>query len=259
MGADYLNRFWSLSNCSCDSHPEITHISAFNQSLSLDICNALLVPSWMLAVVIGTCFGVRFLELGRQVTGSLAYSITYLMYAVMISSGLVVHCLFLVECRVQSPSQYFIDAAKIDASLTSCVAVSLAFNGLIDLKLLSERSYATMMTMAMFYGLIFYAYFSDVADSMDLYFNSILLGCSLYMLTQLIRLILDWSHTDWVEILFLVGAGIVGGSSLFLIKKEACWLCKSLGPWSLEGVWYYGSDASVLLLGVYVWKSLTRA
>ena len=44
------------------------------------------------------------MELGQTVVGSLAYSLTYAMYAVMISSGLVVHCLFLVECGAEKSS-----------------------------------------------------------------------------------------------------------------------------------------------------------
>lgn len=68
----------------------------------------------------------------------------------------------------------------------------------------------------------------------NLYFDSILVGCSLYMLTQLIRLIIDWSRTGWSEILCLVGAGISGGFSLLLIRMDFCWLCKTFGPWSIE-------------------------
>lgn len=63
------------------------------------------VPSWVVAVVLGTCFSWKFCGLGRQVTGSLAYSVTFLMYAVMMTSGLVVHCLYLVECGAQPKSQ----------------------------------------------------------------------------------------------------------------------------------------------------------
>ena len=59
------------------------------------------VPSWALAVVIGLFFGHKFYSLGPSVVGSLSYSITYTMYAVMITSGLIVHCLFLVECGAQ--------------------------------------------------------------------------------------------------------------------------------------------------------------
>ena len=64
-----------------------------------------MVPSWLLAVVVGVYFGFKFLALGEHVRGSLFYSLTFFMYSAMITSGLVVHCLFLVECGAQAPSQ----------------------------------------------------------------------------------------------------------------------------------------------------------
>jgi len=45
--------------------------------------NATVVPSWLL---------------GPAVLGSLSYSLTYFTYAVMITSGLLVHCILLYEC-----------------------------------------------------------------------------------------------------------------------------------------------------------------
>lgn len=60
------------------------------------------VPSWILAVIIGIFSGYKFYNLGPSVTGSLSYSITFVMYALMITSGLIVHCLFLVECGAES-------------------------------------------------------------------------------------------------------------------------------------------------------------
>lgn len=81
--------------------------------------------------------------------------------------------------------QLFLDLLKADESLTSCIALSFAFNGLIDLKLIPERSYITWyvlliaavkltvlchsflrMTMAFSYGLLFYAYFSGAANTL---------------------------------------------------------------------------------------------
>lgn len=114
------------------------------------------VPSWVLAVVIGIVGGLRLKQLGPSIPGSLTYSFTYFTYAVMITSGLIVHCLFLVECgaapvtEVQiivhlchSMQQYilqgYIICAYVDASLTACIAISFAFNGLVDLGIIKER------------------------------------------------------------------------------------------------------------------------
>ena len=49
-------------------------------------------------MVIGVVGGWRLQRLGPSMLGSFSYSITFFMYAAMITSGLFVHCLFLVEC-----------------------------------------------------------------------------------------------------------------------------------------------------------------
>lgn len=60
----------------------------------------------MLAVLLGLYFSSKFFRLGAgHVTGAWTYSFTYLLYAIMISSGLVLHCLFLVECGAQPETQ----------------------------------------------------------------------------------------------------------------------------------------------------------
>ena len=143
------------------------------------------VPSWVLAVLIGVVGGVRLSPLGHRSSSSLSYSLTFFLYAIMITSGLFVHCLFLVECEAAAPSkvgrrmrgrqrakeggvvlvclydcicvclslslllplphplflcQAYFSMAILDASLTSCVAVSFIFDGLVDLDLLEQRS-----------------------------------------------------------------------------------------------------------------------
>ena len=63
------------------------------------------VPSWVLAVLIGVVGGVRLSPLGHRSSSSLSYSLTFFLYAIMITSGLFVHCLFLVECEAAAPSK----------------------------------------------------------------------------------------------------------------------------------------------------------
>ena len=40
--------------------------------------------------------------------------------------------------------QVYVDVAKIDGSLTSCIAISFLFNALVDTKLLPERAFGTL-------------------------------------------------------------------------------------------------------------------
>ena len=62
------------------------------------------VGAWLLAVTLGVVGGAKLLQLGSKVVGSFSYSLIFFTYAVMISSGLVVHCVYLVECGVQPPT-----------------------------------------------------------------------------------------------------------------------------------------------------------
>lgn len=104
----------------------------------------LVIGAWLLAVFIGTAASYILTIRKSSSIGSLSYSITYFTYALMISSGFVVHCLFYVECKAERPTPLFISFAQLDVSLTSCIAVSFFFNGLIDLELMSEKNKAAL-------------------------------------------------------------------------------------------------------------------
>ncbi len=56
-------------------------------------------------MALGLFFSVRFASLGPNVAGSLSYAITFGLYGIMITSGLVVHCIYLVECGGEPASQ----------------------------------------------------------------------------------------------------------------------------------------------------------
>lgn len=74
------------------------HATVNNQNV---LSPPVVVPSWMLAVLLGVWFSFKFHNLKQHVW---AYSVTYLMYALMITSGLVVHSLFLEECDAERRS-----------------------------------------------------------------------------------------------------------------------------------------------------------
>jgi hypothetical protein len=147
------------SNCSCDTYPRVTTLFSF-----FPVCNLPLVPAWILAVVIGVVGGWQLQWLGPSMLGSFSYSITFFMYAAMITSGLFVHCLFLVECGAAPTTEAYISTALIDASLTSCIAFSFIFNGLVDLRITPERSVFTELLMGVTYLAIFLVYFSRLIN-----------------------------------------------------------------------------------------------
>ena len=101
------------------------------------------VGSWVIAVFIGLTCGSVLGKFGPSVVGSLSYSLSYYTYAVMITSGLVVHSLYLVKCGNEPPDGVWRVFANIDGSLTSCIAMSFFFNALVDLKVIVERQLLT--------------------------------------------------------------------------------------------------------------------
>ena len=104
----------------------------------------LVVGAWLLAVLIGLSAGTLLRRLGPFVTGSLSYSITFFTYAAMITSGVIVHSFFLVECGQEQPNNFFRLIGIVDESLTSCIALSFFFNGLIDLNIMTEREFSSL-------------------------------------------------------------------------------------------------------------------
>ena len=104
-----------MANCSCD-HPSVISVGPLlicdapsNTTLYISLCvnnviSYLVVGAWLLAVTIGVVGGAKLWGLGPSVVGSFSYSLIFYTYAVMISSGLVVHCLYLVECGVNPPT-----------------------------------------------------------------------------------------------------------------------------------------------------------
>ena len=141
-------------NCTCSLVPRLWNVFGF------ELCNGprkdsvlmimilivyfTVLGSWLLAVLIGTIGGYLLSTKKSSSIGSLSYSITYFTYAVMMSSGFVVHCIYSVECKVDKPDPLYIWFLELDVSLTSCIAVSFVFNGLIDLGLIAERDALTM-------------------------------------------------------------------------------------------------------------------
>ena len=105
----------TMANCSCD-HPAVITVGSlsvcdapsnttlYNLFMCYSFISYLVVGAWFLAVTIGVVGGSKLWGLGPSVVGSFSYSLIFYTYAVMISSGLVVHSLYLVECGVSPPT-----------------------------------------------------------------------------------------------------------------------------------------------------------
>ncbi|XP_065899752.1 uncharacterized protein [Dysidea avara] len=239
-----------MANCSCDLHPAVVKFGP------LLICDAPIVGAWLLAVTLGVVGGAKLLQLGSNVIGSFSYSLIFFTYAVMISSGLVTHCVYLVECGVQPPSTPgYRYAGLLDASLTSSIAVMFLYSGLVDMKLIKERSIVSLLLLFSACGAIFYINFSQAFPVLNVYKWSIEVCCGGYILIQALLLVQHGVCSSVIPITWLSGAAISGGGSFYLLFWQYCWLCQHLGPWSLQGVWYYGADVSMFFIFLFIWST----
>jgi hypothetical protein len=56
--------------------------------------------------------------------------------------------------------------AKLDGSLTSCIAVSFVFDGLVDLRIIPERNKYTLLAMLAAYAVVFVCYYKNVSSAL---------------------------------------------------------------------------------------------
>jgi len=240
-------------NCSGCGEPQIVNIT-IGPDVTIQICNWPLVPSWMGAFSIGMIGGVVIWRLGPRVVGSRSYAVSYFTYAVMMTSGLVVHCLFTVECENgEQPGLAYLNWAMLDAILTSTIAASFLFNGLIDMGYISEDSKKSWIALGIVFAAIVVGYYAW-GNFEVMYMGVILVCCGLYLPIQLYRICTSGTFAGWQ---YFMLAGLVGGLSFSVVflNTLACYFCQIFGPWFAESTWYYGADVSMFFMLKYVLAS----
>ena len=89
------------------------------------------------------------------------------MYATMMTSAFILHSVFTVECgQAVPPNQvklYYI-VSIADATLTSSIAISFMFNGLVDMEWVSEKNKFAWFVMIVIDGAIMVGYMSGNKD-----------------------------------------------------------------------------------------------
>jgi hypothetical protein len=221
--------------------------------LGHQVCNLPLLPTWIGAVAVGIFCGLRILSLGPGVVGSLSYGISFLTYAVMMTSGFVTHSLFLVECKAADPTLPYYVVSIIDGSLSTCIAVSFFFNALVDARVLKERTAFTTAIMAGSYVAVFVLYLLNFSV-FDLYFVGIIVCCGSYVVVQLFLLLS--SGCKGVSRLLL--AAVAGGIGLPALTIFACDSCHLLGNGAPETMWYALADVSMFSMFLFVMATRQR-
>lgn len=65
-----------------------------------------------------------------------------------------------------------------------------------------------------------------------LYNGSIIIGCSIYLLCELVMLVRK--KIKMCPVWYLITAGVTGGISFLLFSRYSCLLCTEFGAWSVE-------------------------
>ena len=181
-----------------------------------------------------------------------ALAIAFVLYACMMLLGGVTHSAFKVECGLQPATQLYQVALKLVMGMTSAVAVSLAYAGLVDAGLLldagpSGKNFLCIIVLSVMASISAAMTASNPVN----YFNFVVGGCGTYIIAQIVR----WARArrmrgfTW---LFIAGAfGFVGFSAMILppISCFACSATKSLG--GVRATWYWFSTFSMASLAMY--------
>lgn len=206
-----------------------------------------LIPTCILAAIIGLTGFFRIRK--TTTTGHFSYSISFLLFGIMMSDAMFVHC-FLYQ-----PNFIGLFVEWIDVTLTSCVALSFGFNGLVDLGLLKESSCGTKIAMIVTYVLTGLAWLVSIRTNstegfMLLYVGVIAISCGIYTVAEFVSLIVR----KGTGFMWLALGGAFGGFGLYSIVSPTfnLTLCATLGA-NLGGefLWFLCSDLSMWALMNY--------
>ena len=268
---DYLIRSYDsifgesvAANSSCPS-TKVQWCTNDHSGYQLCIQNPTLLPTCILALMIGVTCSKRLTQLPGKFPSRWFYSLTFFMFGMMMSSAGILHC-FLgdvhsstnISGNVAEASGKFIQLlfTIIDVGLTSNVAVSFFFCGLCDIGFLNPQSSCTRWLLFASYFTVFTLWTLGILNQWAWTFHVLYLGviavcCSIYLLTQLCLK----SSRHALPALFV--GGLYGALGLYATAYGAERVCRSEGPfWSQyigpEFIWFLFSDVSMAFVYIYV-------
>jgi len=215
-----------------------------------------LIPTCILAAIIGLICGSKIYQ--KNVVGHVSYCISFLMFGCMMSFAMIVNCFF----QINQMTIWGLFFALFDVGLTSCIALSFFWNGLVDVGLIKEcpRTYILMFIsyFAIFGGWVYALLTQWINGFIYLYVLLIVVSCSLYLIMKIVNILYtkNFSGLGWI---FL--GGLSGGFGLLAIAYPSLsnWFCQNL-PLSLNGAfwWFILSDVSMFTLYKYFITSKTQ-
>eukprot|EP01122_Echinamoeba_exundans_P001584 TRINITY_DN11606_c1_g1_i1.p1 TRINITY_DN11606_c1_g1~~TRINITY_DN11606_c1_g1_i1.p1 ORF type:complete len:326 (+),score=66.74 TRINITY_DN11606_c1_g1_i1:23-979(+) len=210
------------------------------------------IPACLWAVAIGF-IGARYIRnLTPGVRGSWSYKVTFLMYGVMMWHSMLVHT---VTTSINNPT-FTLLVAIIDLGLTSSIAVSFFWNGLVDLRLIDDRSPCSHAPMFLSYVLMIgawtYALVHKINNAFNyLYLGVILVACGSYLVFQVITMFRNKKFSR-----FFLSAGIFGAAGIWSMKNNAV-LCARLGP-ALNGSFWWDIFSDLAMIAILYFYFDTR-
>lgn len=225
----------------------------------LKVVSPMIIPSCLCAALIGFT-GFRNIRKHPNIRGSLSYALTFGMFGVMMTDAMINDSFLGPNGNPKSVVDIII--AVLDVGLTSSIALSFTFDGLVDVGAINQRSRKTAAAMLVSYASIFAAWlYCWTTGHLGLGFQYLyiyLIGvtCGAYCVLELVWLAknLAWAPMKWVLL-----AGTSGGVGLAAIAVPSfmAWLCDSLGcMFSSMFVWFALTDVAMFSLYKY-WMTRT--
>ncbi|KAM9998768.1 hypothetical protein ACTFIY_008424 [Dictyostelium cf. discoideum] len=211
------------------------------------IYDPFLVPLCLWALYIGVS---RF-KLFKKYNCNYLYSVTFLMYGIMMTFAMLADSLssnFYLKLRD------FVSVADVD--LTSTVGTFFLYCGLADVGIINPKETKTkiillfnsiILLISWVYGLY---YSSDPRVwALVLYEAVVAVSCGVYLILQIIYLA---KRKNLKSIFWLLFAGLVGGIGLSITLFSSKWCAHFGAHFSSSYAWFFLSDCAMLLISHYV-------
>lgn len=224
---------------------------------SVHVYNPMLFPTCVLAAYIGFS---SYLTISKtNMPSSKFYAMTFAMFGMMMSDAFFNDSILSVN-GTQSDLLHFVFMI-IDVGLTSTIGMTFAFNGLIDVGLISEST-TTFTVWGFLSGLLFglwtYVIQAQYYEGfMYLYVYVIGFSCGLYCILEVYYLIKNRSSRALV---WVAASCLTGGFGLASITDQniAIWFCHNFGCFfGGEFMWFLLSDIAMYCCFRYYMSRVT--
>jgi hypothetical protein len=238
--------------------PPNLNLSVCDTSLQIGnykITDSVIIPFCLLAAAIGFSGGYQILK-AKEAVGRISYAISFFMFGSMMLTAMALHC-FLHD----NPKLILTFVlAVIDLSLSSNVALSFSFNGLIDLGILGDTTCSFGIMICAYLAVTGLWVYALLGSSLLWWFNVLyvdLIGlcCGTFVLSKIVYFFLTNKYDG---AMWLLSSGLAGSIGFVAISfpQISIWLCVNVTPYlNYDFWWYSSSDIAMYCLCMYFFAS----